>query len=502
MSFFGLEISRKAVLTQQAALDITGHNIANANTPGFTRQTAVMVTTRPSTYLGAGAGQMGSGVTIEEIRRLRDAFADSQYRQENITAGYWESMQAALDKAEMIMNEPSDNGLRSVMDKFWVSLEKLSESPESLAVRSTVIESAQALADAFHHMDNQYQELQEDLNQSVYVQVQDVNSLAQQIAELNQQIMDIKMSGQTPNDLSDKRDYLIDQLTRLADVQVREDQSGVISVFLGGRVLVNDTQAYALKAQRETTADSQGFYNVVWANDGLTVDLHSGSIKGLIDARGTWNGSGYSGTVPELRKQLDNLAQSITLEMNAVHQAGYGLDTAVDLASYQHVNLFKEPVAPGPNFSWASFFSLTDEVVANPEKLAAAQDYETLTDGSVKGLSGDGSNALALANIKQKTDHDPAIEALIGDTSYDDYWRSSVAELGIKAQEAQRMSSNQSLLLNQLENKRQQTAGVSIDEEMTNMIKFQHAYNAAARMLTAVDEMLDVLINRLGVVGR
>lgn len=495
MSFFGLEIGRKAVITQQAALNVTGHNIANANTPGFTRQEAVLVATPPVNDLTTGIGQMGSGVTIEQIRRLRDNFADAQYRKENTTAGYWASKQEALDKVELIINEPSDSGLRSVMDQFWVSLQKLSESPESRAARSTVIQSAIALAETFHHMDKQYQELQEDLNQSVEVQVREVNSLATQIADLNQQILNIKVSGQEPNDLYDQRDYLIDQLTRLVDVQIRVEQSGLVNIYLGGRVLVHDVQAYGVIAKRDES-DPRGFYNMVWAVDEQPVDLRGGSIKGLIEARGTWDGTKHTGMVPDLRQKLDALAEAITKKMNEVHEQGYGLDTSTG-GVYEHVKLFKEPADfPGDTFvSWASFIDLNPAVRDNLDKLAAATQVETLPDGNVRGQPGDGSNALALAALKHAV-------TTMGNASFDDYWRSAVAQIGVDAQEARRMCKNQEVLLQQLDNKRQQTAGVSIDEEMTNMIRFQHAYGAAARLITAVDEMLEILISRLGVVGR
>lgn len=470
-TFFGLEIGRKALQAQQRALEVTAHNIANANTEGYTRQQPVFSTTTPYSLPAFNrpliAGQVGTGVYIQEIRRLRDSFIDAQFRKETTATGYWEVKEDVLNKLEAIINEPSDVGLRSVWDQFWQALQDLSLQPESMAVRSLVRERGIALADTFNHLDRQLSDLAQDLDSSVRVKIEEINNLAAQIAELNGQIVKIEVSGDKANDLRDKRDLLIDQLARLVNIEVVEppDQHGAVVISVGGRVLVMNQQAYALKALDNT--GNFGYADVVWADNLQPVFLSGGSLKALLEMRdGEINGPGG------FRALLDKLAASLISAFNTIHAAGFGLDGST-----------------GNNFftgTGAGDIALDPTILASLDKIAAASE--------AAGLPGDGSNALRLAQLKH--------QAVIGSDTFDDYLRGFTAQLGVKSQGAKRMVTNQELLLAELTNRRQSVSGVSLDEEMTNMIRFQHAYNAAARLITAIDEMLDTLINRLGLAGR
>ena len=208
-NFFSLEIGKRSVLMHQTALSVTGHNIANDNTPGYTRQVPDIVTTppwhSPALVQSGKAGQLGTGVDIAAINRIRDEFVDSQIRHENKAEGYWDAMQNTLAKIEVILNEPTKDGLRGVMDMFWESWQDLSLHPESEAVRAVVVQRGMSLAEAFNHTHRQLVELREDVNAQVKVKVDEVNSIAMQIADLNQQILAVTISGKRPNDLLDKR---------------------------------------------------------------------------------------------------------------------------------------------------------------------------------------------------------------------------------------------------------------------------------------------------------
>ncbi|MBO8159043.1 flagellar hook-associated protein FlgK [Thermosyntropha sp.] len=636
MSFFGIEIGKRSIMSHQTALEVAGHNISNTNTPGYTRQVANLQTTRPyhtPVMVNSGkAGQMGTGVTVKDIQRIRDAFIDEQIRNENKTAGYWNALQDALSKIEVILNEPSEDGLRSVMDLYWKSWQDLVANPESEAVRATVVQRAMAMADTFNHTYKQLKELREDVNASVAIKVVEINSIIQQVADLNQQILAINIAGKQPNDLLDKRDYLLDQLSHLTSVKIVQEQNGMVAVQMGGRTLVQGVEYYELG----TVQDTQGMHMVIWKDTGVRANVEGGELRGLLDVRGKTeraeepSPSPYKEIVPEMMEQLNTLAKTIVLRTNELHRGGFSLNNQTTFPD--GINFFDQPDTLADINAiedWAEYIKVAQNIAVDPKNIAAAA-YRTWDDSTgvlQKYNFGDGANALKIAQLKHSLNDryvwaespslgslsfpydnisgdivityvdDPAagttvtktinisaltppanyrdlaelayalqkylqedadlkandvlievrlsgdklifvggerfkeIDAtglnllkgnppistplmtasLVADKSYsgvinyvtcDDYWRAITANKGVQASEAKRMVDSQEILLNQLESKRQSVSGVSLDEEMANIIKFQHAYNAAARYITVMDESLEVIVNRIGIVGR
>ena len=592
-NFLSMEIGKRSIMTHQTALSVTGHNIANANTVGYTRQSPTLVTTRPhytpNLTSNSGIGQLGTGVEVAYLERLRDAFLDGQIRNENKTTGYWSAIQDTLAKIEVILNEPSNDGLRTVMDQFWESWQDLSAHPESESVRAVVAQRGAALADAFNHTYQQLTELREDVNAFVRVKVDEINSIAQQMADLNQQILSITIAGKQPNDLLDKRDLLIDELSRIADVTVNHDHNGMVSVQLGGRPLVQGKDF----AVMDTVTDKRGMHQVVWADTKTAVNVNGGELRGLLDARGATeldkSPSVYAEIIPNMIEDLNQLAKTIILRTNEIHRGGFSLNN--QSAFPDGMNFFTEP-ADG---NWAQMMQVDQQIVDDPKNIAAAR-YHTW-EGGIETNFGDGAVALMIAQLKhdyniqqytassgdltvtfpydaeitfyvdgvpitipQPSSVDPPQEAyadlneladaiqqaldneglalnvrtegrqlvfystetfaiqgfltalttqapddndkVVNKATTDDFWRSVCAQVGVMSQESLRMVKNQDTLLNELENKRQSVSGVSLDEEMTNMIKFQHAYNAASRYITTIDEAIDVIVNRMGLVGR
>jgi len=537
-TFFGLEIVRKGLQTQQRALDVTGHNIANANTPGYTRQSAIIGTTTPWTLPGMNkafqAGQVGTGAKVEEIRRIRDSFIDLQVRNESKELGYWEAKADVLQKLEVIINEPSDSGIRTVMDQFWASLQELSKNPESEAVRATVRQRGIAVADTFNHIHRQLRELQDDINASVKVKVSQINSLATQIRDLNDQIVRIEVNKmENANDLRDQRDNLLDELSKMVDIKYNEDQYGAVRVAIGGKGLVLGTKVALLEASDQ--AGLNGLVTVQW-QDGGSLSLSSGELLGLIQSMGYQDAAvgEFKGTIPEMTLELNHLANSIVTATNWVHLQGYPKAGENGVLFFQQERDEKGSLLPINAWS----IRVSDAIMADTANIAA---------GLEKNMAGDGRNALVLAQLKHMmavvTDanymkNPPAIPSAMynppGDpegqalrfenyfefykyfltaedgynsnlaptATFDDFFRGIVGRLGINTQEAERMALNQKMLVSQQLNRREMMSGVSLDEEMTNMIMFQHAYNAAARAITTMDEMLEVIINRVGIVGR
>ncbi|MGE5542085.1 MAG: flagellar hook-associated protein FlgK [Bacillota bacterium] len=466
--FMGIEIGKRALMAQQAALDVIGHNVANVNTPGYTRQEAILAATDP--YASPGAvGHVGTGVQVTDIRRIRDAFIDMQKRTELKRLGEFDTMSAAFEEIEVILNEPSDSGIRTVLDKFWESLQELQGNPESEAVRKTVRESAVTLSESFNRTYRQLAEMQEDVDTSVRSKVVQINALAKQIAELNVEITRARSAGYRPNDLMDRRDVLLDDLAKIIDIRVSEEASGATRVTVGGVLLVESQGAVEIGIREE----GDGFAHLVWPS-GLDVNVSSGEIKGFLRLRDEYIG--------QVKTDIDRLANSIISEVNTQHRLGFDY----------------HQVAGGDFFKGTDAISMAvdDAILADVSLIAASGPGSSGT-----GLVGNGDNALALAQLKQKLtmSSDPLQPP---NATWNDFFRGIVTGLVVDADHAKRMAENENYLVNQMENLQQSVSGVSLDEEMTNMMKFQHAYQAAARLITAADEMLEVLINRTGLTGR
>lgn len=407
-NFFSLEIGKRAVLMHQTALNITGHNMANANTPGYTRQVPEIVTTNPwhapALQQTGKAGQLGTGVDIQSIQRIRDAFLDTQIRNENKTAGYWTEMQSTMAKLEVILNEPSEDGLRSVMDVFWEAWQDLSVNPESQAVRSVVVQRGMAMAEAFRHTYQQLVELRQDVNASVAIKVNEINDIAVNIADLNQQILAISIAGKQPNDLLDKRDLLLDELSQLADVKIHDDKNNMVAVQLGDRVLVEGVQYNTLS----TVKDNEDMHMVVWSDTGTRVKVSGGELRGLLDARGRTNNpkevdpSEYCEVIPNMIDDINALAKTLIIKINEIHRGGFSLNNKTGIPDGK--DFFDMPDQDPLTFeNWAKYMDVNRDIQDDVKNIAAAT-YRTWakdTDGQDKKVNfGDGSNALKIAELK------------------------------------------------------------------------------------------------------
>lgn len=471
-TFLGIEIGRRALAAQQRGLETTGHNIANANTRGYSRQEAVLATTSPFAYPGMGAGQLGTGVVVQSLRRVREEFLDAQFRSEAKALGRWEVRRDTLEKLEAMINEPTDEGLSKLLDRFFAAWEELANNnPAGEAARATVRQEGIALAEAFNHLAAQLNDLAADLSASIEIRVGEVNSLARQIRDLNAQIVKAEAGNMAANDLRDRRDLLLDELARVVPLQVEEDRFGAVSLVVGDHTLLSGFQVNELTYNK-------GSGEVTWP-DGAAYQSGPqpyGSLQGLLEARDV--------LVPKYRARLDALAAGLAQAVNDQHKLGYDLDGNTGQP-------FFEEVSGGIN---AGNIRVSTAILEDTRRIAAALSGGA--SGSTPPPSGDGANALKIGQIKN------TLQPGLGNVTLGDYYNALVAELGVEGQEAARMVDNQELLTGQLDNRRQSVSGVSLDEEMTNMIRFQQAYTAAARVITAVDEMLETLINRTGLVGR
>lgn len=431
------ELARRALNTHLTVLSTIGHNVANVNTPGYSRQEAILETTAPEKL---PEGYIGTGVEVDRMRRVRDEWIAHQIRFESQGRGRWQARADALEQIESLFNEPSDTSLGKVMQQFFEGLSDLANNPEKQTARIVVIERGAALAHLINGQYSHLEQLEESIDARLDAKVKEVNALSSQIAQLNEGIKKGELNGNAASDLRDKRDLLIDQLSHLLNGNIIEMDDGTLTVKVGSQDLVRGGQVFALEPEPEQ----------------LHSLITSGELKGLLEVKGELI-AGYKG-------QLDALADNLQKKVNDLHTAGF------DLEGTAGIPFFKPLEAPD---SAARLLSLNEDIKAHPEKIAASQS----------GAVGDGRNALNLALLR----NDPEITGA---------YRSMISHLGLESQEAQRMSENQDALLQQLENQRESVSGVSLDEEMINLIKSQKAYQFAAMYTRVIDELLDTLINR------
>lgn len=513
-TFHGLETAKRGMTTQQLALYTTGHNIANANTPGYTRQRVSFATAEP--FPGAGLnrpqipGQLGTGVQAGTIERIRESFLDVQYRSENTKLGYYSSLSSALAKMEDIMNEPSNSGLQNIMSQFWSSLQNMADHPENLGARQVVAAKGQMVAETFNYYYNSLDGIKKDLGSEMDVTVKNINTIVSQIDELNKQIASVEPHGMLPNDLYDKRDQLVDQLSSLVNVKVtaiKPTQYGQplpTAVGLYQIELVQNDEAQLLTVDGTTGASQQNELSITAENGvkapplkgnvqsvqvgSVTLDNFSGKLKGLIESYGYVDADKkVKGHYPEMMEKLNKLAYAFASEFNHIHQQGYGLEKT------NRAGVFFD-LSGSKDYNYAQIIRVHDEIIKDPTNIAAAKN-----DGD---NSGDNKIAFELADLKSKdfSNYSSLPDDMSG--TFDFYYAAMIGELGVAAQSANTNMENVQVLVDSVEYNRQSVSGVSLDEELTNMITFQHAYNASARMITVIDEMLDKIINGMGVVGR
>ncbi|MGX1901498.1 flagellar hook-associated protein FlgK [Thermolongibacillus altinsuensis] len=535
-TFHGLEAAKRAMMTQQAALYVTGHNVANANTPGYTRQRINFVQTEPFPAPALNRpqipGQMGTGVKAGAVERVREYFLDIQYREENNKLGYWEARADAIAKMEEIMNEPSDNGLAKTMDQFWQALQDLSVNPENEGARSVVRQRGLAVAETFHYLSNSLSQIQTDIGTQIGVTITQINSLAKQISELNKQITNVEPNGYLPNDLYDERDRLVDELSKLINVQVEKVPSGGNApataegayniYFVDGNnnkiYLVQGGNFEFISFPNGQNVDGDGINEMppatgvdqiqigsttVAVTNNNQVAFPMGKLRGLIEAYGYVNGQDsngqpiVTGIYPDMLNNLDKLAYTFGTLFNEVHKQGYGLN----------------------GLDGASFFDGINQVEGAAKTIRLSNNIDNLANiaaSTKQNEPGNGNNAINLANVGSMLLSSGTV-SLIGTTNtiqistlnlpltsgtIQTNYQGWIGKIGVDGQQANRMKNNSDVLRQSVEERRQSVSSVSLDEEMMNMIKFQHAYNAAARQITVVDEMLDKIINGMGIVGR
>ena len=457
--FSGLEIGKRALLSHQYTLSTIGHNIANANTPGYSRQRVNLTSALP---LANTIGVFGTGVKVADVRHIRDAFLTNQYREGSSSSGRWNELQRALDEVENTFLEPAQNGFNAALNEFFAAWHTLSQNPESSAGRAAVREQATLVTNTFHDLSARLDNLQRSLDSEVNGRVQKINQIAADLSEINLQIGRQELGGTMANDLRDRRDYLVDELSKYVNVNVLEENSGITRIFIGTMELV-EKDHYTPLATNTSTLNGMINTKIVWKGTNNELQFTGGELSGLVEARDK--------LLPSYRETLDQLASAFVTEVNNLHTTGYGLDGTTGNAFFDPSGLTADTIR-------------VDIGVQNDlNKIAASQS----------GGPGDNANSVALADLQN------ALVMNNGTSTLNEFYAQLVGTVGVRSSEATDAMNNAQLVLEQVDFSRQSVQGVSLDEEMADLIKAQHAYDAAARVINALDSALNTLINDMGV---
>jgi flagellar hook-associated protein 1 FlgK len=497
-------------------LETVNHNLSNANTPGYSRQRVDQRAHEPYSYpvlLGPSlaTGQLGQGTEVAQITRARDAFLDGQYRLETSTLHKHKLLAETQGVMEGILGEPSDTGIAAALQNFFDAAQQLSINPDSIPVRTVYVQAAKEVVETFQEKAEQLaaerQNLVGDANvpssvatSQLSVYVGDINEKAQAIADLNRQIVTITAAGGRPNDLLDRRDLLLDEFATLADITVTQSNNNLINVSVGGITLVQgatvlDTLEVVANANtppydasNPDPADVPALVRSVNTSTVINDDITGGKVAGLLDIGGHPAGeTSYRSLILDLNTLLTSLVDRVNdLQTDTV--TGTGANAGRDLDGNQATeNIFT--LSAGSSLEIFRY-EVNPNIVANTRLVAAA-----IEDGTASGPPagwagvGDGRNALAMAQVKTQ------VLAGLGSISPSDYFSQIVSGLGVDSRSNSDRTDNQQALADQLDQRRTSVSGVNQDEELIDLVRYQRAFEASARMVRVFDEALQTLIN-------
>lgn len=449
-----LNIGGDALFTSQTELDTTAHNIANANTPGYTRQTVLTSASQPiqTTY-----GYLGTGVQVDSIQGVRDAYVNQQVMNLNSDLSQANINEQTLTTVGGIFNETSTSttGLTAQLNAFFSAMQTLSQSPEDTGVRQNVLQAGINVATTFNSLNNQLQDAKSQVSQQIGTDVNQINTLAATIASINKQIMANAGTSRNSSDLQDQMNNAVSQLSNLVNVKIVTDSNGVMNVTAGGAVLVAAGNAFKFKM----TQTSNGI-TVGRSDSSVAATVSSGELAGLINS--------FDTQIPSYSAQLDNIASTFAKTINAFNTGGYTLSSNGSPA--QHGTDFFQGTTAGT-------IQVSQSIMSNLDNIAA----------SSSGAPGDGNNAAAMANVLDAP-------VMSNGQSIVKAYEALVNQVGTDSQNATNSVQTLQVQQNQMQAFQSSISGVSLNQELTNMIEYQHSFEAAAKVITTADSMYQTVI--------
>ncbi len=553
-----LNQGKTGLLSQQLAIEVTGNNIANVQTPGFTRQTVNLENNTPRQI---GLGQLGTGVRVRNITRNFDKFLFNQILTEGSPLGNFNIRKDVFERLELLFNETTGRSINTEMNNFFAAFQDVSANPTGLPERTALVATARSLVDNFNTVGNAIFQERVNLDQTISDTVAEINSLLDGIVKLNRAIFQNESGPSPANDLRDQRDQLVKDLSELLDVTLVDEQNNQIRLTLSdGTPVVLGLTGFPLSTQ--LNGNNNGFLDIL-VSDGsggtlnITSAINGGKLRGLLDMRDV--------EVPAVKDQFDRLAAGLAREVNALHRQGFGLD---GISGRDFFSPIQPTVTPNVlntgtgvvtvtnassttssvdryqiQFTGATSFNLINQTTGassgsftftagTPFNLAGGLavtitgtpaagdlvDFSVSQDAAVKlaldaaiandplkiaaGQNGpnDGANATAIGQLQNRLLFDGntlVASGASGSFTFGEFFSAMVSEIGVETRTAQSAVTAQEGVMLQLDTRRESISGVSIDEEMINLIKFQQAFAAAARLINVADEMLDILANRI-----
>lgn len=442
-----LDIASRALATQQSVMSVLGHNVANANTEGYTRQIARTSAIAPSAW---EVHSYGNGVEISEVQRKRDNSLDNELRRDSTELGRWSARSRRLSRLEAVINEPSEGGLSATMDAYWAAWSDLSNDPSSITRRSTVREQGEILGYRFNTMVAQIDQITSDIDTEIRTRANEFNLQLGELYGLNTMIVEAKLRGMEPNDLVDRKDMILDTMSELAGISYGDREDGSFYIRLGNVLILDSTIHRPIRIVEASQSSGSNKLKIELETLG-EIEVDDGILGGLIELR--------EETIPDTLAKIDELAVAIIDNVNALHRTGP---------------------------SRTDFFAGTG--AADIGLAVELEDSLNNLNGSTSGLPGDNDIALGVAGLRNNK--------ILGHGTYspNEHWNSVVGHVGIMTREATFQEEGFTLTTEALIQERSSLSGVSLDEEMGNIIIAQQAYMAAVKLYGIAAEMLDALL--------
>ncbi len=533
MSMASLSRAASGLAVSQRGLEVTGHNLSNVNTPGYVRQQALQHESRYMTLgrNGNNTLSVGMGADVTEIRQIRDIFLDKAYRAEASKQSFYSARQSAVHEVENIFGEINGEGFSDVIKDFWLSINELAEHPDGLEARGMFVQSAVTFTNKANHIAEQLQSYQKNLNLKIKNHVTEINTLASDIAKMNKAVAIAEVSGDNANDYRDQRNIALDRLSQLIQIRYKEDASGQVNVQAEGYTLVSGQVVSKMEVKPLAQAGDpyNPFLIPVWAGTDQAVfsdrpidpraNNDNGELKSILLIRGNRPANHTTDAkdvepylIPKIQREFDILVNSIVTMINEqlAPESRTGGPIGLDGSQYEELFSRKNVTRYDAN---GGFNEEDGTPASDPQKLATLysagnlminptvlRDYNKIT----LSASGDKNDITVIQKMltnwqDQTTTYDAGVSP---EQNYQDYFSEFTARIGMVGSTASRFAEDQKILVSQIDHERNRLSGVSLDEEMTGMMKYQHAYNASARVVSAIDTMIDTIVNRMGLVGR